>query len=125
MKSGRGMPPLLTTRSWILRSIWRMLSTSLRTLSHSCSTWRAEKRICISSPEIFFCSSRYFGALWPSFVQHDEHPREVAGGSSRSASSAATFSRSRFSAAIAPASPSSSLVLDVVVDVLERVELPR
>ncbi len=67
MKSGRGMPPLLTTRSWILRSIWRMLSTSQRTLSQSRSTWRAAKRICISSAEIFFCSSRYFGALWPSF----------------------------------------------------------
>ena len=71
------MPPLFTTRSWILRSIWRMLSTSVRTLSHSRSTMRAEKRICISSAEIFFCSSRYFGALWPSFVSTASIAREV------------------------------------------------
>src|SRR5271156_3770378 len=44
-----------------------MLSTSQRTLSHSRSTCRAAKRICMSSAEIFFCKSRYFFALWPSF----------------------------------------------------------
>jgi hypothetical protein len=71
MNSGRGMPPLLTTRSWILRSCWRMLSTSERTLSHSFSTMRAEKRICISSAEIFFWWSSAFGALWPSFCTTD------------------------------------------------------
>ena len=101
------MPPLCTTRSWILRSIWRMLSTSVRTESHSRSTWRAENRICISSAEIFFCRSRYFAALWPSLVSTTsifaKSRRMVA-----KRSSAATLRRSRFSAAMAPASPSSS-----------------
>ncbi len=108
MKSGRGIPPLLTTRSWILRSICRMLSTSVRTLSHSFSTCRAEKRICISSACTFFCSSRYLGALWPSFSAPRASARRACGSCANRAS-AATFSRSRFSAAMAPASPSSSL----------------
>ena len=108
MKSGRGIPPLLTTRSWILRSIWRMLSTSERTLSQSFSTWRAEKRICISSFCTFFCSSTYLGALCPSFCS----TTSIRAWSFRIVAnrvSAATLRRSRFSAAIAPASPSSSL----------------
>src|SRR5437763_538294 len=107
MNSGRGMPPLLTTKSWILRSICRMLSTSVRTLSHSFSTIRAEKRICISSAEIFFCRSRYFGALWPSFCKTASmrvKSRRIV----PKRSSAATFRRSRFSLSITPGSVSSS-----------------
>src|SRR6266513_3115629 len=84
-----------------------MLSTSERTLSHSFSTIRAEKRICISSAEIFFCRSRYFGALWPSFCKTASmrvKSRRIV----PKRSSAATFRRSRFSLSTTPGSVSSS-----------------
>ncbi len=123
MKSGRGMPPLLTTRSWILRSIWRMLSTSQRTLSHSRSTWRAEKRICISSAEIFFCSSRYFLRLVAFLLQHRRASACTGARIAAKRSSAATLSRSRFSAAIAPLSASSSSSSSQRVLVVHRLEL--
>ena len=68
--------PLFTT-ILIWRSIWRMLSTSVRTESHRRSTCRAAKRICISSVEIFFCSS-VLRRLVAVLGQHDQHPREEA-----------------------------------------------
>ena len=121
MKSGRGMPPLLTTRSWILRSIWRMLSTSdAHAVAQLLDLARGEADLH-QLALTFFCSSRYFGALWPSFCSTDEHPRvELAdrreARERRDLQTLEILRGDRAGVAFVLAR------LDVVVDVLERVE---
>ena len=78
MKCGRGMPPLLTHRSWILRSCGR---TFVHLRAHAVAQaldLRAVKRIFISSAEICSCSLRYFCARWPCFCRACEHVRVQA-----------------------------------------------
>ena len=81
-----------------MRSIWRMSSTCVRTLSHSFSTWRAEKRICISS----FCDLLLQLDVLRRLVAFLRAARRASARRClrivAKCASAATLSRSRFSA---------------------------
>ena len=112
MKSGRGMPPLFTTRSWILRSIWRMLSTSrAHAVAQPLDLARREADLHQLGRNLLL-QLEVLRRLVAFLLQHDEHAREELADRRRSARARRPSAARGSRAAIAPASSSSSSLFD-------------